>query len=76
MLADLANLKTEALKAIEVAERLDALEAVRIAFLGKKGKLTEILKGVSALSPAEKPKVGQAVNDVKRALVIALEVKC
>jgi phenylalanyl-tRNA synthetase alpha chain len=75
MLDDITTLENEALKAIEMAECLDALEAVRVDFLGKKGKLTDILRGVSSLSPAEKPKVGQAVNQVKRVIMAHLDEK-
>ena len=75
MLDDITTLENEALKAIKLAERLDALEAIRVDFLGKKGKLTDILKGVSSLPPAEKPKVGQAVNQVKRAIMMRLDEK-
>jgi phenylalanyl-tRNA synthetase alpha chain len=75
MLDDIVKLEKEALKAIEAAERLDILEEIRVDFLGKKGKLTEMLKGVSLLSPAEKPKVGQAVNQVKRAIQACLDQK-
>jgi phenylalanyl-tRNA synthetase alpha chain len=75
MLDDITKLENEALKAIDIAERLDTLDAVRVDFLGKKGKLTDILKGVSSLPPAEKPKVGQAVNQVKRAIMTRLDEK-
>lgn len=69
------RIEEEALQAIEAAVQLDALEAVRVDFLGKKGKLTDILKGVSQLPPAEKPKVGQAVNQVKRAIMARIDEK-
>ena len=75
MLDDITTLEKEALRAIEAAEALDALELVRVDFLGKKGKLTDILRGVSSLAPAEKPKVGQAVNQVKRAILARLDEK-
>jgi phenylalanyl-tRNA synthetase alpha chain len=75
MLDDITTLEAEALNAIDMAERLDALDAIRIDFLGKKGKLTDILKGVSSLPTAEKPKVGQAVNQVKRAIMARLDEK-
>jgi phenylalanyl-tRNA synthetase alpha chain len=75
MFDDITQLENEALKAIETAQCLDTLEAVRVDFLGKKGKLTDILKGVSSLPPAEKPKVGQAVNQVKRTIIASLEQK-
>jgi phenylalanyl-tRNA synthetase alpha chain len=75
MLNDITTLENEALKAIELAECLDTLDAIRVDFLGKKGRLTDILRGVSSLSPAEKPKVGQAVNQVKRAIMTRLDEK-
>ncbi|MCH9757013.1 MAG: phenylalanine--tRNA ligase subunit alpha [Gammaproteobacteria bacterium] len=75
MLDDITRLENEALNAIELAERLDTLEAIRVDFLGKKGRLTDILKGVSSLPVAEKPKVGQAVNQVKRAIMARLDEK-
>jgi phenylalanyl-tRNA synthetase alpha chain len=71
----ITTLQTDALKAIDDASSLDELEAVRVGFLGKKGKLTELLKGVSSLPVAEKPKVGQAVNQAKRALMARLDDK-
>ena len=37
----------------------EALEEIRVAILGKKGELTQILKGMKDLSPEERPKVGQ-----------------
>lgn len=71
----ITHLEREALEAIDKALHLDALEAIRVDFLGKKGRLTDILKGVSSLPPEEKPKVGQAVNQVKRVILSRLEAK-
>ncbi len=71
----IASLQKDALKAIDDASSLDALEAIRVGFLGKKGKLTDLLKGVSSLPPAEKPKAGQAVNQAKRALMARIDEK-
>ncbi len=42
-----------------------ALEAVRVEYLGRKGKLAELMKGIAALSPEEKKIVGQVANEVK-----------
>lgn len=71
----ITTLQNEALQAIAEAPNLDALDAVRVDFLGKKGKLTDILKGVSSLPVAEKPRVGQAVNQAKRAIQAVLDEK-
>ncbi len=46
----------------------EALEEIRVAILGKKGELTQILKGMKDLTPEERPKVGQQVNEVRSAL--------
>ncbi|MEK6731554.1 MAG: phenylalanine--tRNA ligase subunit alpha [Pseudomonadota bacterium] len=52
----------------QTTDLLLQLDAIRVQFLGKKGQLTELLKSVSKLSAAEKPKVGQAVNDAKQTI--------
>ena len=43
----------------------DALEALRVKYLGKKGELTAVLKGMGALSAEERPVVGQIANQVR-----------
>ena len=50
---------------IESASVLDKIEELKIAYLGKKGELTSILKGMGQLSPEERPAVGQLVNTVR-----------
>jgi len=57
------------------SEDLAALDAVRVAFLGKKGELTEQLKGLGKLSAEERPAAGQAINLAKQAVQNALEVR-
>ncbi|HPU58441.1 MAG TPA: phenylalanine--tRNA ligase subunit alpha [Candidatus Avimonas sp.] len=57
---------TELLARDEIDEK--ALEELRIRFLGKKGELTAVLRGMSALSPEERPKVGQLVNQLRQEL--------
>lgn len=67
--AILANAKKE------LGETTNArdLDAVRVKYLGKKGELTAILKGMKSLSPEERPVVGQMVNEVRAAVEAALE---
>ncbi|MCC5792367.1 MAG: phenylalanine--tRNA ligase subunit alpha [Legionellaceae bacterium] len=72
---DSNELEHQALSAIEHAADIASLERIRVDYLGKKGKLTELLKGVSQLSAEDKPRVGQQVNQVKRAIASALEAK-
>ncbi|MDO4939427.1 MAG: phenylalanine--tRNA ligase subunit alpha [Lachnospiraceae bacterium] len=61
----LEKIKTEALDAITTAGNLDALNEIRVKYLGKKGELTAVLKSLKDVSPEDRPKVGQLVNDVR-----------
>jgi phenylalanyl-tRNA synthetase alpha chain len=70
---ELAKLLTTALAAVEAAADLPTLEQLRVAYLGKKGILTERLKQLGGLPPDERPQVGQWVNDAKQRLQVALE---
>ena len=49
------------------------LEQIRVGVLGKKGELTGLLRGMGQLPPEERPKMGQLVNDVRKALEEALD---
>ncbi len=51
------------------------LEEIRVAFLGKKGQLTAILKSFASLDPAERPAAGKLVNEAKNLLLDAIEKK-
>ena len=64
----LAELKAEAIAAIEAATEGGALEQLRVDYLGKKGKLTGLLKGLGQLSAEERPKAGAEINAVKQSL--------
>ncbi len=66
-------LQQEALAAFGSARDMAALTELRVRYLGKKGSLTEVLKGVGKLSPEERPVIGQSVNVVKQALANALD---
>ena len=72
---DIIALQEEGLTAIDEASSLAMLDAIRVDFLGKKGRLTELLKGLVHLSPEEKPKMGQWVNQVKRELLERIDEK-
>ena len=61
----LEQLKAEALRQIEASDALEKLNEVRVSFLGKKGELTGVLKGMKDVAPEERPKVGQLVNDTR-----------
>ena len=61
----LSQIKELAASRLSQAADLKALDAIRVDILGKKGELTQILKGMGALSPEERPKMGQMVNSVR-----------
>ena len=52
---------------------LGKLNDVRVAFLGKKGELTAVLKGMKDVAPEDRPKVGQMVNDTRKAIEEKME---
>lgn len=62
---NLATLADEAIKAVNAAGDEAALDQVRVEYLGKKGKLTELLKGLGKLSAEERPAAGAKINEVK-----------
>ena len=61
----LEQIRQEALERIAQSGGLDKLEEVRVAYLGKKGELTEVLKGMRDVAPEDRPKVGQLVNEAR-----------
>jgi phenylalanyl-tRNA synthetase alpha chain len=62
-------------KRLERALTVDHIEQVRVDVLGKKGALTELLKGLGKLSAEERPSVGQAINAAKKNLIRLLDEK-
>ena len=65
----LKALQAEAMQQIdEAAHSMQALQDVRVKYLGKKGEVTALLKGLGKLSPEERPKMGALVNKVREAL--------
>ncbi len=69
----LDSIKEKALLEIKEASTLAQLSEIKTNVLGKKGDLTSILKGMKDVSPEERPKVGQMVNDVRVVLEEALD---
>ena len=62
----LQSIREEALKQIQSADVPEKLNDVRVRFLGKKGELTAVLKGMKDVAAEERPKVGQMVNEVRQ----------
>jgi phenylalanyl-tRNA synthetase alpha chain len=58
----------EARSAVENANTPAELDAVRVAYMGKKGKITDLMKGLGKLSNEERPAVGQKINLAKQAV--------
>jgi phenylalanyl-tRNA synthetase alpha chain len=71
----LKELQTEALNLIEAASDLKALNDVRVAYLGKKGPITEVLRGMGKLSEEERPKMGALVNEVREVIASKISEK-
>ena len=62
---ELKKIKEAAVQALEEAASMDYLNEQRVRFLGKKGELTTILKGMGKLSDEERPLMGQLANEVR-----------
>lgn len=72
---DLMNLSETISLQISNAENLEKLNEIRVAVLGKKGSLTEVLRGMKDLSQDERPKVGSYANEVRDQLTELIENK-
>ena len=68
MKEQLEKIRLEAMEALDAAQSIDELEAMRVRFLGKKGELTAVLKMMGKLSAEERPIMGQAANNVRAAI--------
>ena len=68
----LLEIRASALDAAAAAQDEASIEKVRIDYLGKKGALTAILRGMGALSAEERPVIGQLANEVRTAIEAAL----
>ncbi len=75
MKEQLTNIRNGAMGALENAATLAELEDLRIQYLGKKGELTAVMKGMGGLSAEERPVIGQLANQVRSEIETALEEK-
>ena len=73
MQQEIAALREQALAAIKAAGDGKSLEEARVEYLGKKGVLTQLLRGMGGLPPEERPVVGKWVNALRDELTLALE---
>lgn len=68
----LDDIRSRALDAIKQAGALEALNEVRVSFTGKKGELTEVLKGMKDVAKEDRPKVGALVNETRDIIEAAI----
>ncbi|MEX5284480.1 phenylalanine--tRNA ligase subunit alpha [Selenomonas sputigena] len=72
----IAKIREKAITDIESSlVGLAELQDIRVKTLGKKGELTSILRGMGKLSPEERPRIGQIVNEAREAIEACLEKK-
>jgi len=64
----LEKIKQEALKQIEASDALERLNDIKVAYLGKKGELTSVLKSMKDVTPEDRPKIGQMVNEAREVI--------
>lgn len=71
----LQQITTQALQAIEQAQDVAALEAVRVEYFGKKGHFTGLMQGLRDVPADQRPAVGQQINDAKQQAQTALNAR-
>jgi len=73
MIEEIDRLNTQALEEIAGAADADALEALRVKYLGRKGAMRRIMAGLARLTPEERKGAGRAANEAKTAITKAIE---
>ncbi|GAB3803901.1 phenylalanine--tRNA ligase subunit alpha [Virgibacillus kimchii] len=75
MKEQLQTIQEDALEEINHAQDMKELQAIKVAFLGKKGSLTQVLRGMGKLSKEERPVIGELANQVRGIITESLEKK-
>src|SRR5699024_12491560 len=75
MKEQLESLQNEALDSISKTQDLKKLQEIKVSFLGKKGSLTSVLRGMGKLSIEERPIVGEVANRVRSSITAAIDQK-
>ena len=70
----LTEIREAALKSIDDATEA-TLEQIKVRYLGKKGELTAVLRGMGSLTPEERPKIGQLANEIRESIENAIAKK-
>jgi phenylalanyl-tRNA synthetase alpha chain len=71
----ITSIQDRALSEVASSEDLDALNQVKVAYLGRKGELTAILRSVGSLSESERPVIGKLAGEAKRSIAEAIQAK-
>ena len=71
----IAQVRAEALAAVRAAQSPEELEQVRIRYVGKKGELTQLLRGMGQVPPEERPAIGRLVNEARDAVEAELAAR-
>lgn len=69
----LQNIRNQAISLLNDVKELKALDEIRVEYLGKKGQLTQVLRGMKDLSPEERPIIGQLANEIRDEIEQKLE---
>jgi len=69
----LEKIKNESIIEIDNVESAQQLEEIRVKYLGKKGQLTQVLRGMGQLSPEERPIIGQLANEIRDLITEKIE---
>ena len=72
---EIIQIKEKALEEIQNAKDLKEINDLKVKYLGKKGELTSVLRGMGALSPEERPVIGELVNYAKNEIEILINEK-
>ncbi|MGN7612679.1 phenylalanine--tRNA ligase subunit alpha [Magnetococcales bacterium HHB-1] len=75
MLEQLQLIEADALNILADAQSEAEVESVRIQFLGKKGPLTQLLRGLGKVAPEERRKIGQRANEIKKDILTQINHK-
>src|SRR5690625_712281 len=75
MQEQLNELKNEALVKVAATDSADELQKINVAYLGRRGSITTVLRGMGKLSPEERPIVGKLANEVRETIQQAIDAK-
>ncbi len=75
MKEQLEKILNDAMSQIDASDKIEKLNDIKVAFLGKKGELTSVLKSMKDVAAEERPKIGQMVNDARKEIEGKLDEK-